>query len=201
MHATRIESTSLWVTASLLAATFCASPALAQQESSHVVVPASRINQLTARTDSGGNCPRFGSGAAPFNMVRLKANGDQNTDPFIVPAGKNFVITDVVWSVRTRRTEGGFIDPGSMEVSIEVYNEATPTSKKIATRLPFKIIPPDISTRPFGGSHQFTSGIRIPAGHGICVRADAWQLAATSSFRSSENIYQAHVQGYLIKTP
>ena len=201
MYTTKTESASLWVTASLLAATFCASPALAQQESSHVVVPASRINQLMARTDAGGNCPRFGEFSEPFYMVRLKANGDQNTGPFIVPAGKNFVITDVVWSVRTRRPEGGFIDPGSMEISIEAYNESTPSDRRIVSRLPFEIIPSDIGPRPMGGSQRFTSGVRIPAGHGICVRADAWQLRASSSFRSSENIFQAHVQGYLIKTP
>lgn len=201
MYTTRIESAGLWVTASLLAATFFASPALAQQESSHLVVPASRVNQLTARSDSAGNCPRFGTSAIPFFMVRIKANGDENTGPFIVPAGKNFVITDVVWSVRTRRTEGGFIDNGSMVISIEAYNESTPTSRRVVTKLPFEIIPPDIGPRPLGGSHQFTSGIRIPAGHGICVRADAWQLRATSSFRSSENIFEAYVQGYLIKTP
>jgi len=201
MYRTRTESASLWVATSLMAATFCASPALAQQESSHLVVPASRINQLTDRTDLGGNCSRFGEFSTPFFMVRLKANGDENTSPFIVPAGKNFVITDVVWSVRTRRTEGGFIDPGSMEISIETYNESTPSVKRVVSSLPFVIIPSDIGPRPLGGSHRFTSGVRIPAGHGICVRADAWQLRASSSFRSSENIYQAHVQGYLIKTP
>ena len=190
-----------WVVAVLLVTAFHAGPVLAQQESSHLVVPASRINQLAARSDAAGNCPRFGDSTLPFYMVRQKSNGEQNTSPFIVPPGKNFVITDVVWTARTRRPESGFIDNGSLEISIEVYSESTPGNRQIATRLPFVIIPADIGSKPFGGSHQFKSGIRIPAGHGICVRADAWQLRATSSLRSSENIHQAYVQGYLIKTP
>ena len=187
--------------AAIAAITIPAAPLAAQQESSHVEVPVSRINQLTSRGDDSGNCQRFGEFSSNFFMVRLKSDGSTNTEPFIVPSGKNFVITDVVWNVQTRRAEGGFLENSSILISIEVFNAATPTQLRIATRLPFQVIPAGIDFQPLGGSQNFTAGVRVPAGHGICVRADAYQLRFNGSTRSSEDIYEAHVQGYLIKAP
>ena len=170
-----------------------AGQAFAADETTHLNVPTGRLIHLKPRFAESGNCVQSGS---QFDMVRVKATGDLADEPFVVPAGKQLIVTDITWYGRPR--DNASFTPGrSLLARVLVYPSSAPTSLREVHRTPPVMLTDATTSSLLGSSQSLISGLRIAEKNGMCLSVIAIGVNITSFHR----VHSATVLGYLAKFP
>lgn len=114
-------------------------------------------------------------------LFRIKEpSGGESQQEFIVPAGKELVITDVVWAA-VPGTSAGWIDGRSLAGRLEVFTETGDKTGDVFD-LPIVITPSGETGSYQGGSANLTAGLRIASRRILCPSAR--QIFATPTVSS-----------------
>lgn len=167
--------------------------AFAADETTHLNVPTGRLIHLKPRFAASGHCVQSDS---QFDMVRVKATGDLADEPFVVPAGKQLIVTDITWYGRPR-ANATFVPGRSLLARVLVYPSSAPTSLREVHRTPPVMVTSETASSLLGSSQSLTSGLRIAAKNGVCLSVINVGVSITSFHR----VTSATVLGYLVKFP
>jgi hypothetical protein len=122
-------------------------------------------------------------------LFRVSPDGTQASEPFMVPAGRLLVITDVEWTVDA--TSGGFsLTPGwSVRTSVRIGSGATLTRVFLS-----RTVQVGAESAPVSASEQLTTGFVIAPNTAICPSSTVLQSNGFVTAR----LFELILRGYLI---
>lgn len=127
------------------------------------------------------------SGIVTGPFVRVSPNGNLANSEFEVPAGRELVMTDVVWAA-SRSWQG-------RAAKVRLRSLAASGSSAILFDTPY-ILEPDSGTRVITGSVNLTTGARLASRRKLCVEQISREAEVFA--RDNNALVQVEVYGYLI---
>jgi len=156
-----------------------------QDISEHVVL---RDGSLTGRFEAV--CPPTAS-FKDRALFRVLPDGTRASDPFMVPGGRQLVITDVEWTVDALAT-GLPLTPGATVRTRLQIGSATTFNPVFLSRT----VEVSSERGSVSGSEQLTTGFVVASNTAICPGSAEFSAGAVKSARLIELV----VRGYLIST-
>ena len=181
---------TLTTLAALAALALLATPASGQDELTHLGVKSSRIVNLVWSFDNATICPDNNQGLRSF--FRLKATGERETAPFVVPSGKRLIITDVSW-VASPRPNSQFHAGRLLRIYLNTRHPGGAAGGEFYISDGLHVT--TTTSALLGGSDHFNSGIAIAPGRVICARASTIHSGGSSTHFPQE----VRISGYLSK--
>ena len=132
-----------------------------------------------------------------FGFYRVQADGRRSRKPFVVPAGKLFVLTDTIWDA-TVATRGATFNQGWAVrlVLWSVLPDGTGSPEIFVSQS--RLVPTEGLTNISGGD-SLVSGVRVGTSRSVCAKARHIQYTGNgSSLLGSARVAKATLYGYLI---
>jgi hypothetical protein len=127
---------------------------------------------------------------AAYNLYRVISNGDRETVPFQVPAGRYLVVTDVTWSAQG--LGGKFWAAQTLRLDVKL-RKPRESWGRVVYQSPPEAVPSDLVGALLGASDHLTAGFVI--GPGVAICPDAYQQSQSGL---SEALLRSFViSGYL----
>ena len=185
------SSSYSFITAILLA--FLVSGQLSAAPLNHLGQENSQLVQLIYQGDNNSVCPS-GGGINARSFFRIWASGDRADSKFVVPAGKELVVTDVSWAAPwfvsgTRPVVG---QSAILKLAIHIRNG---THKMVSFISSPVVITGENQSARIGTTEHMTAGFRVGPNRILCASVDNKAAGFDAGTLDPGNVY---VYGYLI---
>ncbi len=158
---------------------------LGQDVSDHVVL---RDGMLSGRGEAV--CP-LNASFSGRGLFRLLPDGTRATERFVVPAGRQLVITDVEWTVDALTTGAQLTAGGTVRTRLQIGSGTTFNSVFLS-----RTVRVGSERSAVSGSEQLTTGFAVGSGAAICPGSTEFGPNIVRSARILEIV----LRGYLINS-
>lgn len=150
---------------------------------------AALVTLFSAYSDTN---PCGGSSFANRAFFRMRPDGTQSATPFVIPADKKLVITDVKWSAYGGGQLTALTQGRSLTLGIYLLTPGGQYPYPVFSSAPITLSADDITGRP-GGAEHLTAGFVVGPNVSICPSASQ----SSPSWYAVANVDQVVLQGYL----